>query len=231
MGDGAYREDPHQAILAGSGPLRDFEAVVSALHDAVWEAVPLEAVPEELALRLGWLLASVPRAATVLDIGCGAGEFSAALTKRGAQVIAVDVAAEALRRARERSPDLDARLWQPGEPLPVEDNAVDIVWAGEVIEHVADVAPWLSEIRRVLRPRGVLLLTTPHHGPLTMLGLALSPRRFQRHFDPRNDHLRFFSPMTLGRLLDDLGFSVAELTPAGGRIGMRSTILARAVRG
>ena len=53
-----------------------------------------------------------------------------------------------------------------------------------------------------------LLLSTPHHGPLTMLGLALSPRRFQRHFDPRNDHLRFFSPMTLGRLLDDLGFDV-----------------------
>jgi 2-polyprenyl-3-methyl-5-hydroxy-6-metoxy-1,4-benzoquinol methylase len=204
--------------------------VVSALHDAIWEAVPADAVPQELALRLDWLAQHVPRAATVLDLGCGAGEFSAALTKRGAQVIAVDVAAEALRRASERVADLDARLWLPGEPLPVEDSAVDVVWAGEVIEHVADVAPWLSEVRRVLRPRGVLLASTPHHGPLTMLALALSPRRFQRHFDPRNDHLHFFSPVTLGRLLDDLGFDVTELTPAGGRRGMRSTILARAVR-
>lgn len=205
--------------------------MVNALHDAIWEAVPDEAVPEELALRLGWLLPQVPRGATVLDLGCGAGEFSAALTKAGAQVIAVDVAAEALRRARERVPGLDARLWRSGEPLPVEDNAVDVVWAGEVIEHVADVAPWLSEVRRVLRPRGVLLLSTPHHGPLTMLRLALSPRSFQRHFDPRSDHLRFFSPVTLGRLLDDLGFDVAQVAPAGGRLGIRSTILARAVRG
>ena len=203
----------------------------SELHDAIWEAAPADAVPEELALRLGWLLAHVRPGATVLDLGCGAGEFSSALTRRGADVIAVDVAAAALRRARDRVPGLDVRLWRAGEPLPVQDNAVDVVWAGEVIEHVADVAPWLSEVRRVLRPRGTLLLTTPHHGPATMLALALSPRRFQRHFDPRNDHLHFFSPVTLGRLLDDLGFHVAEVTPAGGRIGMRTTILARAVRG
>ena len=200
-------------------------------HDAIWAALPADAVPEELVLRLGWLLAHVPRGATVLDLGCGAGEFSAALTKAGAQVIAVDVAAEALRRAGERVAGLDARLWSAGEPLPVDDNAADVVWAGEVIEHVADVAPWLSEVRRVLRPRGTLLLTTPHHGPATMLVLALRPRRFQRHFDPRSDHLRFFSPVTLGRLLDELGFDVAEVTPAGGRPWLRSTILARAVRG
>ncbi len=202
----------------------------SALHDAIWEAVSPDAVPEELALRLTYLLAHARRGATVLDLGCGAGEFSAALTKAGAHVIAVDVAAEALRRARERVAGLDARLWCDSEPLPVDDNAVDLVWAGEVIEHVADVAPWLSEVRRVLKPRGSLLLTTPHHGPLTMLRLALSPRAFQRHFDPRSDHLRFYSPVTLGRLLDELGFRVAELGVAGGRVFARSTILARATR-
>lgn len=200
------------------------------MHDAIWEAVPADAVPEELALRLSFLLANVPRGATVLDLGCGAGEFSAALAKAGAEVIAVDVAGEALRRARERVPGLDARLWRDGESLPVEDCAVDVVWAGEVIEHVADVTPWLSEVRRVLRPGGTLLVTTPHHGPMTLLVLALRPRRFQRHFDPRNDHVRFYSPVTLGRLLDDLGFDVVQLGPAGGRIGLRSTILARAVK-
>jgi ubiquinone/menaquinone biosynthesis C-methylase UbiE len=204
--------------------------VHSELQDAIWEAVPQDAVPEELALRLAFLLAHASRGTTVLDLGCGAGEFSAALTKAGAQVIAVDVAAEALRRARERVPGLDARLWSAGEPLPVDDNAVDVVWAGEVIEHVADVAPWLSEVRRVLKPRGSLLVTTPHHGPLTMLRLALSPRAFQRHFDPRSDHVRFFSPVTLGRLLDDLGFDVRELGVAGGRVLARTTILARATR-
>jgi ubiquinone/menaquinone biosynthesis C-methylase UbiE len=224
MGDRAYGEDPHGAILAGGGPLRDSVIVTAAPHDAIWESVPADARPERFELRRTFLLGHVEAGATVLDLGCGAGEFSAELAAAGATPVAVDVAAEALRRAGERVPGLDARLWPAGEPLPLEDNSVDAVWAGEVIEHVVDVAPWLSEVRRVLRPRGTLLLTTPDHGPGTLLALALSPRRFAAHFDPRADHVRFFSRRTLRALLDDLGFDVTDLR------ARRATILARAVR-
>jgi len=201
------------------------------LHDAVWERVPAAGAPERFDLRRAYLLANVRPRDAVLDIGCGAGEFAAALLDAGARPVAVDVAREALRRARERVPRLDARLWADGEPLPCDDASVDVVWAGEVIEHVADVAPWLSELRRVLRPRGTLLLTTPHHGRGTLLRLALSPRRFAEHFEPRSDHVRFFAPRTLRELLDDLGFDVEQLRCAGGPPGLRSTILARAIRG
>jgi len=186
--------------------------------------VPADATPERFGLRRAFLLAGVAEGDTVLDLGCGAGEFSAALVETGATPIAVDVAPEALRRAGERVPGLDARLWRPDQPLPVDDASVDVAWAGEVIEHVVDVAPWLSEVRRVLRPRGTLLLTTPDHGPGTLLELALSPRRYAAHFEPRSDHVRFFSRRTLRELLDDLGFDIAELR------SRRSTILARAVR-
>ncbi len=182
-------------------------------------------------LRRAFLLEHVPSGATVLDIGCGAGEFSAALIEAGARPIAVDVAREALRRAEARVPGLDARLWEPEAPLPLDDASVDYVWAGEVIEHVADVAPWLSELRRALRPRGTLLLTTPHHGRGTLLRLALSRRAFAEHFEPRSDHVRYFAPHTLRELLDDLGFDVEELRVAGGVRLLRSTILARATRG
>jgi SAM-dependent methyltransferase len=225
VGDGAHGEDPHGAILAGRGALRDFADVVSALHDAIWESVPADAEPERFALRRRFLLEHAQPGTVVLDLGCGAGHFSAALGDHGATPIGVDVAREALRRAGERMPGLDLRLWPDGEPLPLEDCSVDAVWAGDVIEHVVDVAPWLSEVRRVLRPRGTLLLTTPHHGPLTMLALALSPRRFAEHFEPRSDHVRFFSPRSLRELLHDLGFDVARLRVKD------ATILARAVRG
>jgi ubiquinone/menaquinone biosynthesis C-methylase UbiE len=198
--------------------------VSAELHDAVWAQMPADASPERLGLRRAFLLARVARGETVLDLGCGAGEFSAALLGAGAAPIAVDVAGEALRRAAGRVPGLDARLWRDGEPLPLDDASVDAVWAGDVIEHVVDVAPWLSEVRRVLRPRGTLLLTTPDHGRRTLLALALSRRRFAEHFEPRSDHVRFFSRHTLRALLDDLGFDVAELR------ARRSTILARAVR-
>jgi len=187
--------------------------------------MPADARPERFAQRSAFLLVGVAPGETVLDIGCGAGEFSAVLAEAGATPIAVDVAGEALRRARERVPGIDARLWATGEPLPLQDTSVDVVWAGEVIEHVVDVAPWLSELRRVLRPRGALLLTTPNHGSTTMLRLALSPRRFDAHFEPRSDHVRFFSTRTLRALLHDLGFDACELRARHG------TILARATRG
>ena len=204
---------------------------MTSLHDAIWERMPADALPERFELRRAFLLAHVRAGDTVLDIGCGAGEFSAALLGAGARPIAVDVAREALRRARERVPGIDARLWESGQSLPVGDVSVDVVWAAEVIEHVADVAPWLSELRRALKPRGTLLLTTPHHGPGTLLRLALSRRAFAEHFEPRSDHVQYFSPRTVRDLLDDLGFDVAELRCAGGPPGMRSTILVRAVRG
>lgn len=199
-------------------------------QEALWAGVPADAQPERFDLRRAFLLRNITAGSAVLDLGCGAGEFSAALLQAGAQPVAVDIAHEALRRARGRVVGLDLRHWAVGEPLPLADGSVDTVWAGEVIEHVADVAPWLSQVRRVLQPRGTLLLTTPHHGRGTLLRLALSRRAFAEHFEPRSDHVRFYSPQTLRALLVDLGFDVAELRLGGGLPGLRSTILARAVR-
>jgi 2-polyprenyl-3-methyl-5-hydroxy-6-metoxy-1,4-benzoquinol methylase len=199
---------------------------VSELAEAIWEQVPPGAIPERFEQRRAWLLAHVRSGARVLDLGCGAGEFATALRDAGALPVGVDVAREALRRAAARDPALDLRLWTPGEPLPVEDAAFDVARAGEVLEHVVDLAPWLSDVRRALRPGGELLVSTPHHGPGRLLALALSRRRFAEHFEPRSDHVRFFSPATLRALLDDLGFDVLEARPAL----RRSTILCRAVR-
>ncbi|HEY5389270.1 MAG TPA: methyltransferase domain-containing protein, partial [Solirubrobacteraceae bacterium] len=82
----------------------------------------------------------------------------------------------------------------------------------------------------VLRSGGSLLLSTPAHERLTLLGLTLSARRFDRHFDPRSDHVRFYSRHTLARLLADFGFEQVELRAAGGLPGARTTLLAVAVR-
>src|SRR5262249_40906628 len=82
------------------------------------------------------------------------GVFAEVLAGAGAAVVAVDVAEAALRRAHRRLPALDVRLAPIDGELPLEDNAFELVWASEVIEHIADTARWLSEIRRVLAPGG-----------------------------------------------------------------------------
>lgn len=215
-------------------------------HERLWETVPEGLQPPDLPLRRAFLLerlhAVVPRSGgsgerratgdplRVLDVGCGEGRLTAELADAGFAVVGVDVAEEPLRRARRRHDGLDVRLVTEGQPWPLHDASFDAVWSGETIEHVADTAGWLSEVRRVLRSGGSLLLSTPAHGRLAMLGLALSARRFEEHFDPRCDHLRFYTRRTLTRLLADFGFERIEVRAAGGIPGARRLLLAAAVR-
>ncbi len=204
-------------------------------HESLWEGIPEGLCPQYMAPRLSFLLARVPAGARVLDVGCGEGRFTSALARAGREAVGIDVAQEPLRRARAREEglggeNLDLRLVPAEGPWPLQDASFDAVWAGEVIEHVADTAGWLSEVRRVLRSGGALVLSTPAHGPLTRLSLALSGRAFESHFDPRSDHLRFYTLRTLTALLADFGFERIETAGAGGLPGARRVLLAAAQR-
>ena len=176
-------------------------------REDVWRSVPVGAEPERFAARRAFLLAHVAPGSRVLDLGCGDGSFAAAIAGAGATVTMADVAREALRRARARVPQAEADELDEGAPLPFAEDAFDLVWAGEVLEHVADVAGLLAEVRRVLRWGGTLVATTPWHARL-IAGT-------DRHFDPRADHLRFFSARTLREVVADAGFADAEVTATG----------------
>jgi 2-polyprenyl-3-methyl-5-hydroxy-6-metoxy-1,4-benzoquinol methylase len=211
-------------------PSRDY-------YESLWDGVPKGLVPAHAALREAFMLerlaetcAGWDRAPRVLDIGCGEGRFAAALVRAGAETVAVDVAPEPLRRALERHPDLDVRLVEPEVPLPLEDSSFDVVWAGETIEHVADTSRWLSELRRVLRSGGMLLISTPDHGSLARLWLALGRGAFEAHFDPCGDHLRFYTRRALVALLTDFGFEDVAVRGASGVPGARRVLLASARR-
>jgi SAM-dependent methyltransferase len=188
----------------------------SELLAAVWEGVPEDAEPERFAERRAWLLSHVAARERVLDLGCGAGEFAAALATHGAQPVALDAAPEAVRRARARG--VDARVIAPDVDLPFTDGSFDVVWVGETLEHLVDPVGTLHEVRRVLRPGGLLLATTPDHPPELVRELAEDPGRFAEHFSPRADHLRFFNATSLRALLDDLGFQQVEVTAEGGTL-------------
>lgn len=186
------------------------------LLEAVWEAVPPGVEPERFDVRRDWLLGHVAPGERVVDVGCGEGAFSAALRAAGALPTGVEVVAEPLRRGRARfGVALELTLAPLEGPLPFADGGFDAAWLGETLEHLVDPVGTLGDVRRVLRPGGRLLVTTPDHPPDLLRALADDPPAFARHFDPRADHLRFLNAHALGDLLEGLGFAVVELTSDG----------------
>lgn len=199
-------------------------------HEALWQQVPSGSEPPDYELRRRFLLDQVQAGDRVLDVGCGDGSFASDLVVAGAVVVGLDVAEEPLRRARARDAALDLRLIDADEEWSLANSSFDVVWAGETIEHVADTGLWLSEVRRVLVPGGLLLLSTPNHGRLAMLWLTCSRKAFERHFDPLGDHLRFYTRAGLSRLLARQGFRDVSVRAAAGSPGARRVLLASAVR-
>jgi ubiquinone/menaquinone biosynthesis C-methylase UbiE len=213
---------------ARHGPRAEQGRYVPAVKDyyeELWERLPEDLTPPDQALRRGFALANVACGERVLDLGCGAGDLAADLAHAGAQVTAADVAQAALDRASRRHPELELRLVGIDEPLPFDDGSFDAVWSSEVIEHVADTARWLSEVRRVLAPRGRVLLTTPNHGRLRLLTGGI-----ERYSEPLGDHLHLYSARSLRRLLQEFDFGEVEVRAVAGPPLARRLLLARAVR-
>jgi ubiquinone/menaquinone biosynthesis C-methylase UbiE len=199
-----------------------------AYYEDLWERLPSELRPSELSLRTKLLTGELKPQDRVLDIGCGAGDFTAiaAAIVGLEKVLGVDVAEAALGRARRSHPELSFERVPFDGPLPLADNSFDLIWAGEVIEHVGDTATWLSEVRRVLAPAGRLLLTTPAHGRLRLLLHGI-----ERYSAPQGDHLHLYTARSLRTLLAaDFGFREVRVAAASGPPLLRRTLKARAVR-
>jgi SAM-dependent methyltransferase len=205
--------------------LRRGDPKMKDYYEELWERLPAELTPPDWELRRDFLLAGIRPGDRVLDLGCGAGEFTAEIARAGATAVGVDVAETALARARSGHPGLDLRLAPIDGPLPLEDSELDVVFSSEVIEHVADTAHWLSEVRRVLSPGGRLLITTPSHGRLRV---ALGG--VERYSEPLGDHLHLYTRRSLREVLDELGFTVDSVRTAAGPPLLRRLLLARAHR-
>jgi SAM-dependent methyltransferase len=201
---------------------------VREFYEAFWADAPADPEPWAWERRRALLLAEARAGERVLDLGCGAGRFLGALRAAGAEPVGVELAAAAAERARANVPGADVRLLEPDGSLPLGHGEVDLVWCSEVLEHVPDVAHALLEVRRVLRPGGRALITVPFHGRLQAAAIALT--RFDAHFDPLGQHVRFFTRSSLTDTLDHAGFAPVESRAQGGIPPLRRMLTARAIR-
>jgi SAM-dependent methyltransferase len=123
---------------------------------------------EELEIHLRHLsayeLASrLVRGKRVLDFGCNNGYGTALLAPTAHHIVGIDVSPSALMSARKQFRGQALNLVRiDGQKLPFVDCSFDVVLSFQVLEHIPDYPPYLSEIRRVLSPEGIFILTTPN---------------------------------------------------------------------
>jgi ubiquinone/menaquinone biosynthesis C-methylase UbiE len=131
-----------------------------------------------------------------LDAGCGDGRYLAALeTELPERIAGVDISERILETARARVPRADLRQANL-ESLPFADAEFDLVLSSQVIEHVLDAAAAARELARVLRPGGVLILSTDNARNLVTRGLNAPRVALVRALRLRGRRGRIESPAT-----------------------------------
>jgi SAM-dependent methyltransferase len=121
----------------------------------------------------------------LLDAGCGEGHF---LRRASAfyDVAGFDLSLDGVAAARRNSGATDI-VRGSAQAIPFPDKAFDIVTCFDVIEHMPEPAAFFREATRVLRPGGILLITTPNPDSL---GAKLKGRRWHGHMDPTHISIR-----------------------------------------
>lgn len=96
-----------------------------------------------------------------LDVGGSPGIFAQMVTNRGNEVIVVDISESGIERTKERG--IEAYLVDVSvDPLPFSDESFDVVFCLETLEHLKNPYFCLKEIKRVLKPRGLLICSIPN---------------------------------------------------------------------
>lgn len=100
----------------------------------------------------------------VLDIASGEGYGSAMLAGRAASVVGVDISDEAVAHATDRYADIPNLLYRQGSAaqIPLPSAQFDVVVSFETVEHLLEQQQMLAEIRRVLKPEGLLIMSSPN---------------------------------------------------------------------
>ncbi len=154
----------------------------------------------------------------VLDVGCGNGYIAGLFARKGARVVGVDPSASGIEAARRAVPDgrFEIDLATPDLRDRLGEDPFDLVVSAEVAEHVYDPDAWAACCFNALRPGGVLILTTPYHGYLKNLAIALTNRWDHHHTTLKTgEHIKFWSRPTMTTLLERNGLHIITFTGAG----------------
>jgi 2-polyprenyl-6-hydroxyphenyl methylase/3-demethylubiquinone-9 3-methyltransferase len=148
----------------------------------------------------------------MLDIGCGGGLVSEPLTRLGAQMTGIDASSENIAIAQSHAQKMGLEIdyqAMPPEELAQSSKQYDVVLALEVIEHVADVTLFYQMLSRLLKPGGLLILSTLNR-TLTSYATAIIGAEYLLRWLPTSTHQwsQFIKPSEMAHGLKAEGFTI-----------------------
>ena len=163
----------------------------------------------------------------LFEIGAGNGSVAGVLAGRGFEVSGIEPSIEGVRIAYQSAPG--ARIWAGSvyDDLSAGHGQYDVVYAMEVLEHLYAPRELIAQARRLLRPGGALILSTPFHGYWKNLALALTGK-LDAHFTALWDHghIKFWSERTLRALIAEGGLKTEAFAFAGRRYPFSKSMIA-----
>ena len=150
-----------------------------------------------------------------IDFGCGDAYYTAFLSGLGCEMVGCDISEAILADNKLRHPDLEFIKISGNETLPVGDASFDFVYASEVIEHLYDPDEAFAQFASALRRGGRLIITTPFHARFKNVLISLF--FFERHFDVRGQHIRFWTRKSLKDMCLRHGLQPIRWTSVGRR--------------
>jgi SAM-dependent methyltransferase len=143
----------------------------------------------------------------LLDFGCGTGLFLELAHQRGFDGYGVDLSPESVERARERPGGQNAYFGAPLDVPQIAAGGFDVITLWSVMAHLPRPVDDLRMLRGLLAPDGVLLILTVNANSLRLKATGSEWNGFTPN------HLKFFSPTTLGLALGQAGFAATVMPP------------------
>lgn len=167
--------------------------------------------PDARVRKVRAIFDNYPPGRKILDVGCADGEILRPYVQTH-QFHGVDICQDLISRAVQNG--VKARVHDIATaPLPYGDEEFDVVFSGETIEHQVDTDWFLSELNRVLKPNGELVLTLPNVRTPISLGVMVFlgiPPIFSARY--RSGHYRDFT-VKVGKIaIENHGFEIVKIT-------------------
>lgn len=148
----------------------------------------------------------------ILDIGCHDGTFLFSIRREDNSLFGIDASDYAVKKAKKRNISAKRFFFDGKEKFPFRNKMFDLIIAGEIIEHVYDTDFFIREVRRLLKDKGYLLISTPNivsFGRRIMLFFGINPfLETSPNEENSVGHIRYFTFDSLKQHLNKHHFQI-----------------------